>query len=73
MSEGVSRTVVEIAQDQSSQLVSSFRFFPTFLMLGLLKYMADRWRERLVNSHTVQAPPRRRCSSCRGQSCRCGR
>lgn len=36
-------------------LSGSFRFFPAFLLLGLLTYMAQRWREFLVNCHTVQA------------------
>ena len=29
--------------------------FPLFLLLGLLSYVTARWRDWLVNSHTVQA------------------
>jgi len=45
---------IVVAQEQSSTLVSSFNFFPTFLMLGLLTFTANRWREQLVNCHSVQ-------------------
>ena len=36
-------------------LISHYSFFPIFLLLGLLSYVTMRWREWLVNCHTVQA------------------
>ena len=38
-----------------SHVLGGFRFFPAFLLLGLLGYIVSRWRDFLVNSHTVQA------------------
>jgi len=48
-------TVLDILAEQVNNLSSSFQFFPSFLLLNLLGYMAVRWRDTLVNCHTVQA------------------
>ena len=44
-----------LARSQVGSLIASYSFFPLFLLLGLLSYVTARWRDWLVNSHTVQA------------------
>ena len=44
-----------LARSQVGSLIASYSFFPLFLLLGLLSYVTMRWREWLVNCHTVQA------------------
>ena len=48
-------SVLELASRHVRSIVGSFRFFPSFLLLGLLSFTVDRWRKWLVNAHTVQA------------------
>lgn len=43
------------AKTAVDNLISHYSFFPIFLLLGLLSYVTMRWREWLVNCHTVQA------------------
>jgi len=37
------------------ELIGDYKFFPTFLLFGLLGKTVDRFREWLVNMHTIQA------------------
>ena len=52
---GALQLLIAQARSQVDSLVSHYSFFPVFLLLGLLSYVTLRWREWLVNSHTVQA------------------
>ena len=52
---GALQLFIAQARSQVDSLVSHYSFFPVFLLLGLLSYVTLRWREWLVNSHTVQA------------------
>ena len=38
-----------------AEVLVGYRFFPAFLLLGLLTYIVERWRDFLTNCHTVQA------------------
>jgi hypothetical protein len=38
-----------------AEVLVGYRFFPAFLLLGLLSYIVERWRDFLTNCHTVQA------------------
>ena len=51
----VAAPMFELLRQISVQLSSAFTFFPSFLLLGLATYTAARWRDWLVNCHTVQA------------------
>jgi len=46
---------LHLIQTQIGALLNTFRFFPSFLVLGLLSYSVSRWQDWLVNCHTVQA------------------
>jgi len=37
------------------KIYDAYKFFPAFLLLGHTSYAVGRWRDFLVNSHTVQA------------------
>lgn len=55
MQGGIGLDMLEAVRSKIGQLISTFRFFPAFLLLGLLSYTTGRWRESLVNAHTIQA------------------
>eukprot|EP00584_Thalassiosira_punctigera_P005156 CAMPEP_0172539082 /NCGR_PEP_ID=MMETSP1067-20121228/10349_1 /TAXON_ID=265564 ORGANISM="Thalassiosira punctigera, Strain Tpunct2005C2" /NCGR_SAMPLE_ID=MMETSP1067 /ASSEMBLY_ACC=CAM_ASM_000444 /LENGTH=529 /DNA_ID=CAMNT_0013324707 /DNA_START=74 /DNA_END=1663 /DNA_ORIENTATION=- len=43
------------AQSVTAAFYSCYVFFPTFLLAGYVSYVALRWRDFLVNCHTIQA------------------
>ena len=52
---GTASKVIVATEKSLSHVLSGFGFFPAFLLLGLLTYVVDRWRDFLTNCHTVQA------------------
>jgi len=48
-----SKLVVQL-EAALSHVLGGYRFFPAFLLLGLLGYVVSRWRQFLVNCHIVQ-------------------
>jgi hypothetical protein len=52
---GTASKVILAIEKSLSHALSGYGFFPAFLLLGLLTYVVDRWRNFLTNCHTVQA------------------
>ena len=48
-----SKLVVQL-EAALSHILNGFQFFPAFLLLGLLGYIVDRWRNFLVTCHILQ-------------------
>jgi hypothetical protein len=46
--------VIVVTEKSLSHVLGAFGFFPAFLLLGLLTYVVDRWRNFLTNCHAVQ-------------------
>eukprot|EP00316_Scyphosphaera_apsteinii_P012271 CAMPEP_0119324734 /NCGR_PEP_ID=MMETSP1333-20130426/64030_1 /TAXON_ID=418940 /ORGANISM="Scyphosphaera apsteinii, Strain RCC1455" /LENGTH=406 /DNA_ID=CAMNT_0007332513 /DNA_START=308 /DNA_END=1528 /DNA_ORIENTATION=- len=53
--DSLSHQMVLLSREMASDASANIHFLPSFLMLGLLGYVVSRWREFLVNCHTVQA------------------
>ena len=47
--------LVDLVEDSVRNALLCFRFFPAFLLLGLISFIVDRWRGFLLNCHQVQA------------------
>ena len=47
--------LVDLVEDSVCNALLCFRFFPAFLLLGLISFIVDRWRGFLLNCHQVQA------------------
>ena len=47
--------LVFVVKQSVRDVLQNFRFFPAFLLLGLLSFIVSRWREFLVTYHVIQA------------------
>ena len=47
--------LIVVVEKSLAEVLVGYRFFPAFLLLGLLTYIVERWRDFLTNCHTVQA------------------
>ena len=55
LEESVVKAFLHLLDQYVVLIVEQFRFFPAFLLFGLLGYVVGRWQDWLVNCHTLQA------------------